>query len=106
MLHSVVDEEPRAAAREGPERITYAERSALLVTALRERGIEPGIAPDGLNVWIETRAQADALAARGWRVRPAGAFAVGDAARAVRVTTSTITLERAAAFAADLAEAR
>jgi hypothetical protein len=59
-----------------------------------------------LNVWIETGAQADALAARGWRVRPAGAFAVGDAARAVRVTTSTITLEQAAAFAADLAEAR
>jgi hypothetical protein len=69
-------------------------------------GIEPGIAPDGLNVWIETDAQADALAARGWRVRPASAFAVGDAARAVRVTTSTITLEQAAAFAADLAEAR
>jgi hypothetical protein len=31
---------------------------------------------------------------------------VGDAAGAVRVTTSTITLEQAAAFAADLAEAR
>lgn len=57
-------------------------------------------------MWIETGAQADALAARGWRVRPAGAFAVGDAARAVRVTTSTITLEQAAAFATDLAEAR
>ena len=67
-------------------RTAYAERSALLVAALRERGMEPGIAPDGLNLWIET--------------------AVGDAARAVRVTSSTITLEQAAAFVADLAEAR
>jgi hypothetical protein len=73
----------------------------LLLDALRERGVEPWIAPDGLNVWIET----DALAARGWRVRPARAFAVGDAAGAVRVTTSAITLEQAAARAADLAEA-
>jgi hypothetical protein len=59
-----------------------------------------------LNVWIETGARADALAAHGWRVRPAGAFAVGDAARRLRVTTSAIALEQAAAFAADLAEAR
>jgi hypothetical protein len=73
----------------------------LLGDALRERGI----APDGLNVWIKTGAPADALV-RGWRVRPAGAFAVGEAAGAVRVTTSAITLEQAAAFAADLAEAR
>jgi DNA-binding transcriptional MocR family regulator len=98
--------DPRIQALRLTARTSYAERSALLVDALRERGIEPAIAPDGLNVWIETGAQADALAARGWRVRPAGAFAVGDAARAVRVTTSTITLEQAAAFAADLAEAR
>jgi DNA-binding transcriptional MocR family regulator len=87
-------------------RTAYAERSALLVDALREHGIEPGIAPDGLNVWIETGARPEALADRGWRVRPAGAFAVGDPARAVRVTTSTISPEQSAAFAADLAEAR
>jgi DNA-binding transcriptional MocR family regulator len=98
--------DPRIQALRLTARTAYAERSALLVAALRERGIEPGIAPDGLNVWIETGAQADALAACGWRVRPAGAFAVGDAARAVRVTSSTITLEQAAAFVADLAEAR
>jgi DNA-binding transcriptional MocR family regulator len=98
--------DPRIEALRQTARTAYAERSALLVDALRKRGIEPGIAPDGLNVWIETGAPADALAARGWRVRPAGAFAVGDAARAVRVTTSAITREQAAAFAADLAEAR
>jgi hypothetical protein len=50
-------------------------------------------------------AQADAIAARGWRVGPAGAFAVSDAAGAVRVTTSAITLEQAAVFTADMVEA-
>jgi hypothetical protein len=78
----------------------------LLLDALRERGVEPWIAPDGLNVWIETGVGSDALAARGWRVRPARAFAVGDAAGAVRVTISAITIEQAAALAVDLAEAR
>jgi hypothetical protein len=56
-------------------------------------------------VWIETRATAEALAARGWRVRPAGAFAVGRTIDAVRVTTSTLTPEQAEAFASDLEEA-
>jgi hypothetical protein len=56
-------------------------------------------------VWIETAATVDALAARGWRVRPAAAFAVGKTIDAVRVTTSTITAEQAEAFATDLEDA-
>jgi DNA-binding transcriptional MocR family regulator len=73
-------------------RATYADRAALLGGT------------DGLNVWIETDVKAEALAARGWRVRPAAAFAVGEPLRAIRVTTSTLTPDQAAAFAADLKE--
>jgi DNA-binding transcriptional MocR family regulator len=77
---------------------TYAARAALLAGAA---GVTT---PDGLNVWIETAATAGALADRGWRVRPAGAFAVGNTIDALRVTTSTLTAEQADAFAADLKE--
>jgi DNA-binding transcriptional MocR family regulator len=76
-------------------RATYAERAALL-------GLGTS---DGLNVWIETDVTPEALAARGWRVRPAAAFAVGAPRRAIRVTTSTLTPDLAEAFAADLEEA-
>jgi DNA-binding transcriptional MocR family regulator len=62
-------------------RRAHAERSASLLEALRERRIAVAIAPDGLNVWIEldvdAAAAVEALAARGWQVRPSGAFAVG-----------------------------
>ena len=73
-------------------RAAYAERAALLG------------ATDGLNVWIETDVSPEALAARGWRVRPAAAFAVGAPRRAIRVTTSTLTPDQAEAFATDLKE--
>jgi hypothetical protein len=62
--------------------------------------IEADVSPNGL----ETDVTAEALAARGWRVRPAAAFAVGEPRRAIRVTTSTLTPDQAAAFAADLKE--
>jgi DNA-binding transcriptional MocR family regulator len=73
-------------------RAAYAERSALLGGT------------DGLNVWIETAVSPEALAACGWRVRPAAAFAVGPPRRAIRVTTSTLTPDLAQAFAEDLKE--
>jgi DNA-binding transcriptional MocR family regulator len=73
-------------------RDAYAERAALLGGAA------------GLNAWIETDATAEALAARGWRVRPAAAFAVGEPRHAIRVTTSTLTPDQAAAFSAALKE--
>jgi hypothetical protein len=73
-------------------RAAYAERAALLGGT------------DGLNAWIETDVTPEALAARGWRVRPGAAFAVGEPVRAIRVTTSTLTPDQAAAFAADLKE--
>jgi DNA-binding transcriptional MocR family regulator len=97
--------DPRIEELRRAARAAYAERAALLVDALGRRGIAPTIAPDGLNVWIETSARADQLAARGWRVRPADAFAVGATLNAVRVTTSTLTPKLAEAFAADLEEA-
>jgi hypothetical protein len=70
-------------------RALYAERAALLGGA------------DGLNAWIETDVTPEALAARGRRVRPAAAFAVGEPLRAIRVTTATLTPELAEAFAED-----
>jgi len=94
--------DPRIEQLRQTARGAYAERAALLVNALR---IAPAITPDGLNVWIETAATADALAARGWRVRPADDFAVGRTIDAVRVTTSTLTAEQAEAFATDLEDA-
>ena len=100
MLADPQVERLRAAARDA-----YAERAALLVAALRARGVELAIAPDGLNVWLDTTVTPGALAARGWRVRPADAFAVGKTINAVRVTTSTLTADQAEAFAADLEEA-
>ncbi|MEU0804927.1 hypothetical protein [Streptomyces sp. NPDC005970] len=64
--------------------------------------------PDGLNVWIDldtqTRPVVDALARRGRLVRPGDLFATGQADRqALRVTTATLTEQRAREFAADLA---
>ena len=97
--------DPRVEQLRASARDAYAERAALLVDALRARGIALAIAPDGLNVWIETTVTAGALAAGGWRVRPADTFAVGRTINAVRVTTSTLTAEQAEAFAADLEEA-
>ncbi len=94
--------DPRIEQLRQTARSAYAERAALLVDALRSA---PAITPDGLNVWIETAATADALAARGWRVRPADDFAVGRTIDAVRVTTSTLTAEQAEAFATDLEDA-
>ncbi|MDA0160399.1 aminotransferase class I/II-fold pyridoxal phosphate-dependent enzyme [Solirubrobacter ginsenosidimutans] len=98
-------DDPRVERLRQTARAAYAARATSLVDALRRRSIEVSIAPDGLNVWIETAATADALAARGWRVRPANAFAVGATIDAVRVTTSTLTEQQAEAFAADLQEA-
>ncbi|MEU1515482.1 aminotransferase class I/II-fold pyridoxal phosphate-dependent enzyme [Streptomyces sp. NPDC005811] len=91
-------------------RSLYGERSALLLTRLAEQGIDPpdGYRPDGLNVWIPLRTPArqvtDALARRGWAVQPGDLFtSATSTAQAVRVTTSMLTEDRAARFAADLA---
>ena len=97
--------DPRIERLRQTARDAYAERAGLLVDALSRRSIHPAITPDGLNVWIETTATADDLAARGWRVRPADAFAVGTTIEAVRVTSSTLTAEQAEAFATDLEDA-
>jgi DNA-binding transcriptional MocR family regulator len=100
LQHAVADmlADPRIEQLRQTARGVYAERAALLLDALGR----PAITSDGLNVWIETAATADALAARGWRVRPAADFAVGRTIDAVRVTTSTLTAEQAEAFATDL----
>ncbi|TQS22517.1 aminotransferase class I/II-fold pyridoxal phosphate-dependent enzyme [Microbispora sp. KK1-11] len=91
-------------------RTAYAQRSASLVKEINARGIgtPAGYRPDGLNVWIDLGSDArevvDALARRGWAVRPGDLFAAGRAERpALRVTTATLTEPQAREFAADLA---
>ncbi|MEU6256239.1 aminotransferase class I/II-fold pyridoxal phosphate-dependent enzyme [Streptomyces sp. NPDC047043] len=91
-------------------RDAYAERSAMLLAELGERGIgrPAGYRPDGLNVWVpldtEARPVADALARRGWAVQPGHLFAVGSGAgQEIRVTTSTLTAQQAREFTDDLA---
>ncbi|GAA1958796.1 aminotransferase class I/II-fold pyridoxal phosphate-dependent enzyme [Amycolatopsis minnesotensis] len=89
-------------------RDSYAARIRSLTGALAEQGVAVPPRGDGLNVWIpvdrEETGLVDALARRGWAVRPGADFAVGGrGAGALRVTTSTITPRQAKAFAADLA---
>lgn len=102
--------DPDVTALTARARETYGHRGALLLAHLGERGIggPDGYLPDGLNVWIPLRTPArpvtDALARHGWAVQPGDLFTSGpSAARALRVTTSTLTEEQAARFADDLA---
>ncbi|MET9076387.1 aminotransferase class I/II-fold pyridoxal phosphate-dependent enzyme [Streptomyces sp. NPDC004232] len=90
-------------------REAYAHRSGLLVRRLRAHGVEVPCRPDGLNVWVEldvdSRSAVQALAQRGWAVRPGGLFVREPSAHpeAIRVTSSTVTELQAEAFAAELA---
>lgn len=91
-------------------REAYAHRSGLLVDRLHAHGIEVPYRPDGLNVWVELdvdgRSAVEALARRGWAVRPGHLFARDPSTHqgAIRVTSSTISEPQAEAFAAELAE--
>ncbi|MEU2723250.1 aminotransferase class I/II-fold pyridoxal phosphate-dependent enzyme [Streptomyces smyrnaeus] len=90
-------------------REAYAHRSGVLVQQLHAHGIEVPHRPDGLNVWIEldvdSRAVVQALAERGWAVRPGHLFVHDPSSHqgAIRVTSSTLTEPQAEAFAAELA---
>lgn len=88
-------------------RSEYARRNLLLADALRAQGLPAPDRTDGLNAWIPVVGDptriTTALADRGWAVRPGADFAIGERpTSAVRVTTSTLTPDQAAAFAADL----
>ncbi|MEV0439582.1 aminotransferase class I/II-fold pyridoxal phosphate-dependent enzyme [Streptomyces spectabilis] len=102
--------DPDVRALHDRARRAYAERGALLVRELTAHGIGVPAAyrPDGLNVWVDldqrARPVVDALARRGWAVRPGDLFAAGPSDRqALRVTTATLTEPLARRFAADLA---
>ena len=85
-------EDPRTDKLRREATMAYATRRRLLA----QRG-------DGLNVWMDLDVRIDALAARGWRVRSAADFAIGPTPRrSIRVTTATLTADRAAAFMEDL----
>lgn len=90
-------------------REAYAHRSGLLIQRLHAHGIEVPHRPDGLNVWVELdadgRSVVQALAERGWAVRPGHLFVHDPSAHqgAIRVTSSTITEPQAEAFAVELA---
>lgn len=90
-------------------REAYARRSGLLVDRLHAHGIKVPYRPDGLNVWVELdvdgRSAVEALAQRGWAVRPGYLFGRDPSTHqgAIRVTSSTISEPQAEAFAAELA---
>lgn len=94
----------------GQAQRAYAARSSFLVNALAEYGIRANPRPDGLNVWVEfdrpVQNLVSDLGELGWLVRPGDPFATenGLHRNAIRVTTATLTLPIARAFAADLAD--
>lgn len=90
---------------------TYRDRRQLMIDALSRRGFcVPTTETDGLNVWVQLDQQAGPviarLAAHGWAVSDGATYALTDDPRpAIRVTSSTLTTERADAFADALLDA-
>ncbi|MGF3057048.1 aminotransferase class I/II-fold pyridoxal phosphate-dependent enzyme [Microbacterium sp. YY-01] len=88
----------------------YAERNAELRALLRERSLTVR-GNDGLNVWVETAADArtvsQAMMRRGWLIRTGGVFRLdGDeSAPEIRVTAHTLTTKEMVRLADDLAAA-
>jgi DNA-binding transcriptional MocR family regulator len=81
----------------------YAERRARLIASLHDHGIGAR-GRSGLNVWIPVRreeAVVEGLREKGWAVAPGERFRI-QTGPGVRVTTSLLLSEDAAAFAADL----
>ena len=89
----------RGHARRPADRAAAPDRARRVRRARRTARRADGITPTGSTCGSRPTVTPDALAARGWRVRPAAAFAVGAPIDAVRVTTSTLTADQAEAFA-------
>lgn len=86
----------------------YARRNAAFAQLLRDRGLQ-ATAGDGLSLWVPIDAPApdvhDALARRGWLVRPGDEFHFADQAAVshrLRITAHSLTAAEAAALADDL----
>jgi len=84
----------------------YARRREALMTALSQNGIETPFTVDGLNVWIPLNCDEEhvtnAMARRGWLVRPSTAFDVNKHNQAIRVTISRTQQSQIAQFSNDL----
>ncbi len=83
---------------------TYAKRRRALIEALAHQGIEAR-GRSGLNVWLpvaEEAAVVNAMASKGWAIRAGECYRI-KSAPGVRVTVSTLPVEDARKFAADLA---
>ena len=105
----LTDDDARAAISQAGTH--YAWRNAAFRAHLSEHGlpVPPG---DGLSVWVPVDAPArrvqDALARRGWWVRPGDEFRFADSAAVshrLRLTVHSLTDDEAAGLAADLAAA-
>ena len=84
---------------------TYAYRRRALIQALADQGIEAR-GRSGLNVWVPVAEEAgvvNAMASRGWAIRAGECYRI-KSAPGIRVTISTLPVEDAGRFAADLAE--
>ena len=84
----------------------YAQRREWLTDALTNHGLRWLGGSDGFNVWIPLHESEPAviaeLQAKGWTVRPSSSFTLTPQS-AIRVTTSTMTVDQAQRFATDLA---
>jgi DNA-binding transcriptional MocR family regulator len=103
-------DDPDVSAQLKSARRAYAERRATLAQALTSKKIAVTDPADGLNLWIpferDSAVVVDRLAGQGWLVRDGAQFAATPASphNAIRVTASTITVDRARRFSAALAK--
>lgn len=100
--------DPSQAARVARAREHYRERNARFMKALDGHGIDSAAA-DGLNVWVDTRADAHAVSAelvrRGWAARTGDEFAIssGTGDERLRVTVHDLDDNEAMRLAEALA---
>lgn len=110
LVHALLTD-PRALQQIASAGEHYRTRNAAFVATLAGRGIAAR-AGDGLNVWVDVRAEARSVAAqlmrRGWLVRTGNEFALhhgGPSAHHLRLTVHDLDDTAAQRFADDLARA-
>lgn len=84
----------------------YLRKRDLMVSALKDEGIDLPAQTDGLNVWVpfekDSQTMALDLARKGWLVRGGEIFSVGAETRGIRITTSCIDEAQCKRLAADI----
>lgn len=98
-----------AAAVFSRARSDYMRKRAILRDALIKHGLQVSGTADGLNLWVPLRGDSHtvtlALARKGWLVRSGEVFTVGETARGVRITISSIDEAQADLIACEIRRA-